>query len=268
MECGIGLPALHCRDLSDILDIEKRGMKNGCIVIEAEENIMQQKKGKGSIWIWRLLVLLIWSVMIAVLFIHRKNFTISEILEFTPENPFMAALTMLLFFALKSLSIVLFSGILYAVNGILFPLPIAVLLNILGTAIMVTIPYAIGKKGGSVLAERIVAKFPKADRLWEFRRKNDFFFVLIVRLAGILPCDVVSLYMGAIHVNYFKYLIGCLIGMLPPSITFPIMGMSITDTHSPQFIIAFCMELLLMASSVFVYRMYRKKEKAKTQKTR
>ena len=81
-----------------------------------------------------------------------------------------------------------------------------------------------------------------------------------MRLLGLLPCDIVSLYMGAIRVDYGKYLLGCIMGMLPPSVTFPIMGMSITDVHSPMFITAFCAELFFMASSFFLYRIYRRKK--------
>lgn len=61
--------------------------------------------------------------------------------------------------------------------------------------------------------------------------------------------------------DYGKYLLGCILGMLPPSVTFPIMGMSITDVHSPMFITAFCAELFFMASSFFLYRIYRRKKR-------
>lgn len=225
------------------------------------KEILRENKREVFVGIWRTLLFLIWGVIVVALFIHRKEFTSTEILELTPTNSFLAALTMLAFFALKSISIVLFSGILYVANGILFPLPIAIFLNVLGTAIMVTIPYIIGKRNGSASVAQIVNKYPKADELRKFRRKNDFFFVLIIRLAGILPCDIVSMYMGAICVDYSKYLIGCLVGLLPRSITFSIMGMSITDIHSPLFVAALCVELLLMVLSIFLYRIYYRKNK-------
>ena len=162
-------------------------------------------------------------------------------------------------FALKSISIVLYSGILYAVSGILFPLPAAILLNIIGTAVMVTIPYWIGKKAGSAGVERIAEKYPKAGSLRKFRRQNDVIFVLIARTVGILPCDIVSLYLGAVGVNYQRYLIGCLIGMLRSAITFPLMGMSIRNIRSPLFITALCVELLFMIVSILIYMRYKKK---------
>lgn len=224
------------------------------------KEMLRDKWEKLTVWLWRVLLAAIWTVVILLILSRKDEFTIAEILAYTPSNPILAAIMILLLFALKSVSIVLYSGILYAVNGILFALPIAILLNVMGTVIMVTIPYLIGRKTGSAATERIIKKYPKANQLKEFRQENDFFLVFCVRLLGLLPCDIVSLYMGAIRVDYGKYLLECIMGMLPPSVTFPIMGMSITDVHSPMFITAFCAELFFMASSFFLYRIYRRKK--------
>lgn len=229
------------------------------------KEVLGEKRQQITMWIWRILIGLIWTGIIVLLFLHKKDFTVEEILKFTPSNPLLAALTMLALFALKSVSIVLYGGILYAVDGILFPLPLAILLNLLGTAVMVTIPYLIGKKAGSSSVEHIVEKYPKADWLREFRKQNDFVFVLMIRFMGVLPSDIVSLYMGAIGVNYPRYLLACLLGMLRSAITFPIMGMSITDIHSPVFLTALCVDLAFMASSVVLYRIYRKRNEIKHQ---
>lgn len=225
------------------------------------KEVLGEKRQQITMWTWRILIGLIWIGIIVLLFLHKKEFTVEEILKFTPSNPLLASLTMLVLFALKSISIILYGGILYAVDGILFPLPVAILLNLLGTAIMVTIPYLIGKKAGSASVERIVEKYPKADKMRGFRKQNDFVFVLMIRFMGILPSDIVSLYMGAIGVNYPRYLLACLLGMLRSAITFPIMGMSITDIHSPLFITALCVELIFMVTSILICRIYRKKHR-------
>lgn len=108
---------------------------------------------------------------------------------------------MLALFALKSLSIVIYSGVLYAANGILFPLPVAILLNLIGTVIMVTVPYQIGRRTGASAVDDIRAKYPKTEAIHSLRAKNDFLFSFLVRMVR-LPSDVASLYMGAVHVEY------------------------------------------------------------------
>lgn len=223
------------------------------------------KRRKAAVWIWRILSPLLWLGIITIIFLHRKEFTVDAILAFTPSQPLLAALTMLALFALKSVSIVLYSGILFAVDGILFPLPWAIFLNLLGVAVMVTIPWVIGRKTGAASVEQIVKKYPKAEHLRNFRQRNDFLFVLLVRLLRILPCDIVSLYMGAIQVNYPQYLLGCLLGILPMAVTFPIMGMSITDIHSPVFLASVGAELVFMVLPVVFYQIHRKKRETKIQ---
>lgn len=220
-----------------------------------------QPKHQRTIWIWKACAAFLWGTVILLCFIHRKEISVSEILRFTPSNPWLAAIIILLLFAFKSLTIVLYCGLLYAADGILFPLPIAIVLNLLGTAVMVSIPYGIGRKLGKNKVNQVVAKYPKAEQMRELRQNNDLFFPFLVRLIGLLPCDVVSLYMGAIGVKYNKYLSGCLLGMLPPCITLAIMGMSITNPHSPAFILSVCAEVGCIVGSLVLYFFYRKRIK-------
>ena len=165
---------------------------------------------------------------------------------------------MLALFALKSLSIVIYSGVLYAANGILFPLPVAILLNLVGTVIMVSLPYWIGRRNGASAVDEILKKYPKAEVIHDLRAKNDLLFSFLVRMIR-LPCDVASLYMGAVHVEYKKYLLGSLLGMLSHAITYPIMGMSIQDIRSPIFVISLCAELAYILITSAVYTVYRKR---------
>ena len=78
-------------------------------------------------------------------------------------------------FAVKSVSVVIYSGILYAASGILFSLPIAIIINIIGTVIMVTIPYLIERKAGTPLLGRLVAKNPKLAIIRDFPSQNELF---------------------------------------------------------------------------------------------
>ena len=204
---------------------------------------------------------LIWVGIIVILFIHRKELSAEGIARYTPKNPWLAAIVMLALFALKSLSIVIYSGLLYAANGILFPLPVAIVLNLIGTVIMVSLPYLIGKRTGASAVDEIRAKYPKAEAIHDLRAKNDFLFAFLVRMAR-LPSDVASLYMGVVHVEYKKYLLGSLLGMLPHTITYPIIGMSIRDIRSPQFIISLCAEIAYILVTSAVYTLYRKKNQA------
>lgn len=201
---------------------------------------------------------LIWVGILAICFLHRKELSAEEIARYTPTNPWFAAMVMLALFALKSLSIVIYSGLLYAANGILFPLPVAILLNLIGTVIMVSLPYQIGRRTGASAVDDIRAKYQKAEAIHNLRAENDFLFSFLARMVR-LPSDVVSLYMGAVQVEYKKYLLGSLLGLLPHTITFPIMGMNIGEIHSPKFLISLSTEIAYILVTYAVYKRYRKK---------
>lgn len=160
-----------------------------------------------------------------------------------------------LFSMMRSLRI----GPLYAASGVLFPLPVAIAVNLAGTAVMVSLPFWLGKKLGSQAVQYILRRWPKSAMLRELRGGSDFFFVLIVRLLGILSADVVSAYMGAVGVGYRDYLPACLLGFLTTCVLFPIMGMSLSDIRSPQFLTAAGIQLAAMLASCIAFHFYRKK---------
>lgn len=207
----------------------------------------------------KCLLALVWLTIIAVCLLHKDEFTLEGILSYTPQQPILAAAVLWMLFAVKSLSIFLYSGLLYAASGILFPLPVAIAVNIAGTAVMVSIPYWLGKKLGRQAVQYILHRWPKSAMLHDLRGGSDFFFVLIVRLLGILSADVVSAYMGAVGVKYRAYLPACLLGFLPTCILFPIMGMSISDVRSPQFLTAAGIELAATIISCIVFHFYRRR---------
>ena len=225
------------------------------------------KKASKRIWITvgKILAGCFWLAIITICIINRNRISVDAVLHYTPSNPFLAAMVMLLLFALKSLSIVVYCGILYTADGILFSLPSAILLNILGTAVMISLPYVIGRKSGKKAADSILIRFPKASWIRDFQKKNDFALVLIARLIGFLPCDMISLYCGACGIPYGKYLTAGMIGMLPLIIMLPILGNSASHIRSPQFIISAAVSLLcalgsFIAGAVITYK-YKKQRK-------
>ena len=232
-----------------------------CHVADKTSETIKPQKAAGIVC--KSVGILIWLIIIITCIVHRNEFSAEGIASYTPGNSLAAAIVMLMLFALKSLSVVIYSGLLYAASGIIFPLPAAIILNIAGTVIMVTLPYEIGKKNGSSAVNAIREKYPKAEAISEKRTKNDFIFAFLARMMR-LPSDVVSVYMGAVNVEYKKYLLGSLLGIFPHTIIFPIIGMNVRDVHSPEFFISICAELAYILITALFYMLYRKKSKNKS----
>ena len=103
----------------------------------------------------KVLVGLVWLGIIALCLVHKDSFTLEGILTYPPDKPLLAALVLVALFAVKSLSVFLYSGFLYMAAGVLFPLPAAIAVNLAGTAVMVPLPYLLGQKLGGRAVEYI-----------------------------------------------------------------------------------------------------------------
>ena len=211
-------------------------------------------------------IVVFWIFLIVLCFIYKDKITVENIINFTPENTVAAIVIMLFLFAFKSVTFFVYGGILYAASGIMFPLPLAILVNLAGSIIMTTIPFIIGKKAGTNAVSALCEKYPKLKILRDIPNKNEVFVSFFLRIVGCLPSDPLGIYLGASGIRYSRYILGTLLGLSSAMITFSVMGMSINDVTSPSFIISAAVEIGLMIISISVYLIWRKKSKKKSLK--
>lgn len=214
---------------------------------------------------FRILPILL-CVILVVGTMAGKNLTLEDILSYTPKQPLLAAAVLLCLFGLKSLSVVFPIVVLFFAGGILFQTPIALLINTLGVSIAVTIPYLVGRWYGPTMSENIAVKYPKIRVFQRFREKHDFFFSFFLRALGVLPCDLVSAYMGAIGIPYPTYLAGCLLGFFPGLCTATVMGTAIKDPTSPAFYISLLIGVSLSVGSSIALACILRREKKNARK--
>ncbi len=204
------------------------------------------------------------SVMIvsaAVLLVTDKDISAEKLLEFSPQNTCLAILFLWGLFAAKSLTIVFPSLLLFVLGGIMFPAPLAIVVNLAGIGITATVPYAIGRFSGEETVEYMVERYPKVLKLREIRSKNDLFFSFFVRVVNILPFDLVSMYMGAVVVPYRTYIAGTLAGCLPLVIIKTLLGNAVSDIFSPAFWCFAGADIGIIIISSGAYYIYEKRHK-------
>lgn len=112
------------------------------------------------------------------------------------------------------------------------------------------------------MIDRITEKYPKVSALRRLQTDHEFLLCLIARMVNVLPSDILSLYLGAVGIDYRKYLAGSILGMLLSLITFPILGMNLTDPRSPAFLISIGIQAAATAASIGGYWLYRRKKRA------
>lgn len=222
------------------------------------DEILERFFSKRAKRLWAIALLLAWSCVLFLLYLLNGELTVEDILNYRPGNPALAVMVMLGLYILKSVDFIMYSPILYAASGIMFPLSFALLLNTAGVAIMATTPYWIGRSLGPPVVERLCEKYPKLQLVARLHLNNDTAGAFLLRMLG-LPLIPVSLYLGAVEFRYGKYLLGSVLGLLPVTICATILGTEAGSPNSPAFWITLSVQLLCMASSIIVYRVMWKK---------
>ena len=190
----------------------------------------------------------------ALCLIFRDSLNAQTILHYTPEILWLAALALLAFYAVKSLSVVFPLLALYVCAGLLFPVPLALAVNLLGLFVCVSLPYSLARCAGAGLVDKLQKRYPKIARLNELQQGSELFFAFFLRVVGLLPGDVVSMVLGATGMTYWKYVLGSLLGMLPGMVSATIAGASVSDPTSPVFLATAAVTVLLSAGSFLFWR--------------
>ena len=208
--------------------------------------------GKKEKLLWGLFLAAAWGTVIYLFLRHQGGFSAKELASYHPENPLLSCLVMLGLFALKSVDFLIHSGVLYAASGIMFPLPAALLLNVVGTVIAITPTYFLGKALGSSMIDSLMEKYPKLRAFAQTEEGGSLLIAFLLRAIG-LPIQVGSLYMGAANYRFSRFLLGSLLGLLHVIIPYTVMGDKADNVGSPIFIIAIVIEVLSIACSAVVW---------------
>ena len=207
----------------------------------------------------RLFMLFMWAAAVVFFWYHQDCVSVEGALRITPRSMVLAAALMLGLFALKSFSVVIHAGLLYAVSGILFPLPGAILVNLLGTLLMAGLSYGFGRRLGGEGIDGIVEAHRNAGVLRQLRREKPFVYTAVSRLINLLPFDVISAYFGATETPLTPYLLGSAAGMAASCVLFPLMGTYIVDPGSPRFFVSAALEALILLASLLALLALRKR---------
>ena len=207
----------------------------------------------------KYLPLILMAAFAAVFLLAARDVEAADILQWSPSNPFLAALFLIALYAAKSMSVFFPLVVLYLAGGLLFPLPVSLAVNLAGMAACVSVPYLVGRFSAAESVDRLREKYPKLEKLERVQQENHFLFALIARALGILPGDVVSLYFGSMRLPFLPYLAGSLVGLAPTMVAVCIMGDNVANPFSPAALIAIAIDGILVAASFLVCRRMIKK---------
>ena len=215
---------------------------------------MEKKKRSKINRIMKFIPLIVMATLFVYFAFNYEDISVEKILNYTPSNYFLAVIVILVFFAIKSISMVVPLTLIYISSSLIFPWYIAILVNFLGLFISMTIPFYIGKFSGKDRVDELIARYPKVNFINNIRAENQWVSVFIIKILGFIPNDISSIVLGSFNTEYKVFIISSLLAKSPMMIAKTLIGSSIGQEGGSTLVIALLIALLYTIFIFFIYR--------------
>lgn len=203
--------------------------------------------------------------MVAVMLVVMNKFDINienaaELSSYITGGTLTVALIIIAFTVIKSFALVFPPAVIFAVSGILFEnVWVAILVNFIGVALSMILPYYLGRFIGKELLDTLKGRFPKVKKLDDFAGKNEFMVAYVVKAAGVVPSDLMNIIYGAMNINFRKFFIASNLGMLPFNVLFSLLANKGDLSNSYTLLYIIPIPVFVAVMSVIVKKMTAKK---------
>lgn len=170
-----------------------------------------------------------------------------RLLVASASSLFVAELLILGVYFVKAILLVLPASVIYISVGVALDWKTAVLINMLGIVIEVTVTYFLGKFLGKSTVEKKLKGTKGGDKLLGMKDKNKNLATLIIRFVPAFPIDFSSLFMGAFDFKFLPYFVFSVLGLAPRVIAFTILGDKIYDLIPMKYIVLIAIVALPVA---------------------
>ena len=129
-------------------------------------------------------------------------------------------------------------------------------MNLTGVAIAQILPWLLGRRQRGGLAA-VTARYPRLEALMPSGDSHPGRTVFLLRLGGVSPGDLVSLYLGAAGVPLRSYLTGGLLGSFPRVISATLLGSALWHIGGRRFWLSVGTGAALTAVSLCLWKFWR-----------
>lgn len=178
-----------------------------------------------------ILRILVSSVIISVIifkFDELRNIDVRSIIS-SADSMLIAIFSVIGVYLLMSMVFVIPASIVYISVGLAFPLYIAIPVNIAGIMCQLCSTYILGRFLGGEAVIKKLKKIKYGEKIISLQGKNSLSALFAVRFLPVFPIGFVSLFLGSVKMNFGKYLLISLAGILPRVVLFTILGDGIYD---------------------------------------
>lgn len=216
--------------------------------------MQEDSKKSMTMTVLRLAPLLIVVVAATIVVIQSGPAAITAYIESYRENAWVTAAVIMALYLFKSVSFGLPYTVLYLAVGHIYPLPAALVLNLIGIAVNMQIPYFLGRYGSFAFIERLLSRTRFVQNFTQNEDNSPVVFTFLVKFIGVVPHEITNLLLGTLAIPYGKYLLGGILGLLPGMVATTVAGAHLTDPRSMQFIAAVIAFVLLLVLSTYLSR--------------
>lgn len=166
---------------------------------------------------------------IAVIYYDElSTIDVTAITAFTDKLPVIIALVLLIY-VVKALVFVVPASLVYVAVGAIMDPVLAVIVNLTGIFVEVTVTYFLGRFLGKDAVYKLLSKKEIGVKLLNMNIQNKASILVSIRAIPAFPIDFVSLFYGASGCSYVKYAVLSVAGIAWRVILFTIIGDAIFE---------------------------------------
>lgn len=207
----------------------------------------------------KIIFIVLFLVLIAVVYLSLPEITAEAIMSYTPQNLVAATLFMMLVYFIKSLIFPLIAVPIQVATGYLFPLPLAIFISLAGATMTMVIQYGMGFYAGAEFADKLVAKYPKANDILSLQKEHAFFLCFFLRFFTVIPGSAANMYFGATRMRFVSCIAAGFIGVFPSTVLATIIEPWLENFYSPQYWILAGSMIIMLAVFAMLGIKFRKK---------
>lgn len=149
-------------------------------------------------------------------------------------------------------------GFLCVISGIVFPLPQAVVINIVFSFFFFAVKYVEGMFiGGGWTGMILGIKQLHFVRDWiQFKGTGNPYILFISRLVPSIPLGMVSKYYGSMHYDFVYYTVLSLLGLAPRLYIYTRIGSAIYNPFSVQFLVLLIVIVAFTGISIIMFNVF------------
>lgn len=175
------------------------------------------------------IVIMVFMVTAVGILLATDVLKVDELIAAVNDNKPLAALVILALFAFKGFSCLPYAVILIGC-ALIFELPLALLINTVGTVLCISVSYLAGRFSKGLTFDGMMEKYPKFRHYFTNAQNYSFTFCFAMHTLH-LSMEVQGVLFGLLRTPYAAYIAGSMLALLPSTVWFTVIGdkLDLTD---------------------------------------